>query len=113
LKAARSFPSAFGRAPPFRGRGRAPPLQLDLYHTQITEGDLERKIRSLAGRFAHVQIAGNPHRNEPDTGEVDYAYLLDLLDETGYAGRIGCEYRPRAGTLAGLGWTERYLRSPG
>ncbi len=84
-------------------------LQLDLYHAQISEGDLERKIRTLNGRFAHVQIAGNPHRHEPDSGEVDYAYLLDVLDEIGYAGWIGCEYRPRGETRAGLQWTRRYL----
>jgi 2-dehydrotetronate isomerase len=85
-------------------------LQLDLYHTQITEGDLERKIRALAGRFAHVQIAGNPHRNEPNTGEVNYDYILGVLDDAGYDGWIGCEYRPRATTPAGLAWAERYLR---
>jgi hydroxypyruvate isomerase len=84
-------------------------LQLDLYHTQISEGDLERRIRALAGRYAHVQIAGNPHRNEPDTGEVRYDYLLPVLDEVGYAGWVGCEYRPRAGTSAGLAWAARYL----
>jgi 2-dehydrotetronate isomerase len=84
-------------------------LQLDLYHTQITEGDLERKIRALEGRFAHVQIAGNPHRNEPDTGEVDYHYILGVLDDAGYDGWIGCEYRPRTTTSAGLAWADRYL----
>jgi hydroxypyruvate isomerase len=84
-------------------------LQLDLYHTQISEGDLERKIRQLHGRFAHVQIAGNPHRHEPDSGEVDYDYLLDVLDGIDYAGWIGCEYRPRSDTRAGLPWTRRYL----
>ncbi|MBD5657815.1 MAG: TIM barrel protein, partial [Candidatus Eremiobacteraeota bacterium] len=68
-------------------------LQLDLYHTPISEGDLERRIRSLDGRFAHVQIAGNPWRREPDEGEVNYAYLLAVLDEIGYDGWVGCEYR--------------------
>ena len=83
-------------------------LQFDLYHCQIMEGDLARHIRDLAGRFAHVQIAGVPERCEPDVGEVNYAYVLDLLDETGYAGWVACEYRPRAGTLAGLGWAKRW-----
>ena len=83
-------------------------LQLDLYHAQVTEGDLARKIRDLAGRYAHVQIAGNPDRHEPDEGEIDYHYLLALLDAAGYTGWVGCEYRPRAGTLAGLGWAQRY-----
>ena len=83
-------------------------LQLDLYHCQIMEGDLARHIRELAGRFAHVQIAGVPDRHEPDTGEVNHAYVLDLLDSTGYSGWVGCEYRPKAGTLAGLGWARRW-----
>ncbi|HVM77808.1 MAG TPA: 2-oxo-tetronate isomerase [Stellaceae bacterium] len=83
-------------------------LQFDLYHCQIMEGDLARHVRALAGRFAHVQIAGVPDRNEPDIGEVNFPYLLDLLDETGYDGWVGCEYRPRAGTLAGLGWARRW-----
>jgi 2-dehydrotetronate isomerase len=83
-------------------------LQLDLYHCQIMEGNLARHIRDLAGRFAHVQIAGVPDRHEPDIGELNYPYLLDLLDETGYSGWVGCEYRPRAGTLTGLGWARRW-----
>jgi len=87
-------------------------LQLDLYHCQIMEGDLARHIRDLAGRFAHVQIAGVPERHEPDTGEVNYPYVLDLLDETGYSGWVGCEYRPKAGTLAGLGWARAWGISP-
>jgi len=87
-------------------------LQLDLYHCQIMEGDLARHIRDLAGRFGHVQIAGVPERHEPDTGEVNYEYVLGLLDETGYAGWVGCEYRPKAGTLAGLGWARAWGISP-
>src|SRR5579871_2345054 len=87
-------------------------LQFDLYHCQIMEGDLARHVRDLAGRFAHVQIAGVPDRHEPDIGEVNYAYLLDLLDETGYAGWVGCEYGPKAGTVAGLGWARRWLPVP-
>jgi hydroxypyruvate isomerase len=79
-------------------------LQLDLYHCQITEGDLAIHIRRLFGRYAHVQIAGVPERHEPDRGEINYSYLFDLLDEIGYDGWIGCEYRPAAGTLAGLVW---------
>jgi hydroxypyruvate isomerase len=84
-------------------------LQLDLYHAQISEGDLDRKIRALAPLTAHVQIAGNPARHEPNIGEVNYEYLLSVLDEVGYAGWIGCEYRPSAETVAGLGWAKRYL----
>jgi 2-dehydrotetronate isomerase len=84
-------------------------LQLDLYHAQISEGDLEYKIRALSALTAHVQIAGNPARHEPDIGEVNYRYLLGVLDEVGYAGWIGCEYRPAVETTAGLGWAKPYL----
>jgi hydroxypyruvate isomerase len=83
-------------------------LQLDLYHCQIMEGDLATHIRRLAGEYAHVQIAGVPDRHEPDQGEVNYPYLLELLDENGYDGWVGLEYRPRADTRAGLGWAERW-----
>ncbi len=84
-------------------------LQLDLYHAQISEGDLEHKIRSLAAHTAHVQIAGNPARHEPNVGEVNYAYLLGVLDEVGYDGWIGCEYRPAGATVAGLDWAKPYF----
>jgi hydroxypyruvate isomerase len=83
-------------------------LQLDLYHVQIMEGDLAHRIRALAGRYPHIQIAGNPGRHEPDVGEVNYPFLFDLLDEIGYAGWIGCEYRPKGETRAGLGWATSY-----
>ena len=83
-------------------------LQLDLYHCQITEGDLATHIRNLAGSYEHVQIAGVPDRHEPDQGEVNYSYLLGLLDEVGYAGWVGCEYRPVAETRAGLAWAQRW-----
>jgi len=83
-------------------------LQLDLYHVQIMEGDLAHRIRALAGRYPHIQIAGNPGRHEPDIGEINYPFLFDLLDEIGYAGWIGCEYRPQGETAAGLGWAARY-----
>jgi len=83
-------------------------LQLDLYHVQIMEGDLAYRIRALAGQYPHVQIAGNPGRQEPDIGEINYPFLFDLLDEIGYSGWIGCEYRPKGETKAGLGWARRY-----
>jgi hydroxypyruvate isomerase len=83
-------------------------LQLDLYHCQIMEGDLAAHVRRLAGRYAHVQIAGVPERHEPDRGEVNYDYLLPLLDEVGYDGWVGCEYRPAGDTRAGLGWARRW-----
>lgn len=83
-------------------------LQLDLYHCQIMEGDLAIHLRELAGRYAHIQIAGVPERHEPDRGEVNYPYLFDLLDALGYTGWVGCEYHPANGTLAGLGWARRW-----
>ena len=82
-------------------------VQMDFYHAQIVEGDLAIKFRKYIGNIGHVQIAGVPDRHEPDTGEVNYAYLLRMLDETGYAGWVGCEYRPRRSTEEGLGWMRR------
>jgi hydroxypyruvate isomerase len=84
-------------------------VQMDLYHCQIVEGDLAAKIRRYLPGVGHVQIAGVPQRHEPDLGEVNYPFLFALLDELGYDGWIGCEYRPRAGTSAGLGWARPYL----
>lgn len=85
-------------------------LQLDLYHCQISEGDLATRIRANADLTAHVQIAGVPHRHEPDSGEVNYPFLFDVLDKTGFKGFVGCEYRPRARTEDGLAWFEAYRR---
>ncbi|MFM9916863.1 MAG: 2-oxo-tetronate isomerase [Rhizobacter sp.] len=82
-------------------------VQMDLFHCQIMEGDLTSRLRRHIDGIGHIQIAGVPQRHEPDIGEVNYPYLFDLLDELGYAGHVGCEYRPRAGTTAGLGWWQR------
>jgi hydroxypyruvate isomerase len=79
-------------------------VQMDLYHCQIVEGDLASRIRQYLPGVGHMQIAGVPHRHEPDLGEVNYPFLFSLLDELGYEGWIGCEYRPRGKTSAGLGW---------
>ncbi|WP_342619462.1 2-oxo-tetronate isomerase [Rhodoferax sp. GW822-FHT02A01] len=90
-------------------------VQMDLYHCQIVEGDLAMKLRHYlpTGRVGHLQIAGVPQRNEPDLGEINHDYLFALLDELGYAGWIGCEYRPAnkeaGGTSAGLGWFAPYV----
>lgn len=86
-------------------------VQMDLYHCQIMEGDLSRRIERHVAGIGHVQIAGVPDRHEPDLGEVNYPHLFELLDRLGYAGHIGCEYRPRAGTRAGLGWLQPYLKA--
>ena len=79
-------------------------IQMDFYHMQVMEGDLETKLRKYASHCGHVQIAGAPQRHEPDTGEVRYTHLFDVLDEIGYSGWIGCEYRPAGKTVDGLGW---------
>jgi hydroxypyruvate isomerase len=88
-------------------------LQLDLYHCQIMEGDLARHIREFADITAHVQIAGVPERHEPDLGEVNYPYLFAVLDELGYGGWVGCEYRPKGRTEDGLGWFAPWRRRRG
>ena len=80
---------------------------MDLFHCQVAEGDLAMRIRKYLAepsRVGHFQIAGVPGRHEPDTGEVRYEFLFDLLDELGYQGWIGCEYTPASGTSAGLAW---------
>jgi len=79
-------------------------LQFDLYHAQIVDGDLTRRIERQVGLTGHVQIAGVPDRHEPDAGELAITHLLATLDRVGYAGWVGCEYRPRGQTEAGLGW---------
>jgi len=79
-------------------------LQFDLYHAQIMQGDLATRLRTLFDSIAHIQAASVPLRNEPDSGEVNYPYLFGLLDELGYRGWVGCEYRPRASTSEGLEW---------
>ena len=84
-------------------------VQMDLYHCQIVEGDVATKLRAYlpTGRVGHLQIAGVPERHEPDLGEVNYPYLFDVVDALGWDGWIGCEYRPKAATSAGLGWLRR------
>ena len=86
-------------------------LQLDLYHCQITGGDIVRTIERTIDRIAHVQIAGVPDRAEPSSGELAYGVVLARLDALGYRGFVGCEYAPARGTLAGLGWAAPYLES--
>jgi len=84
-------------------------LQFDLYHAQIMEGDLTRRLETLMPRIAHIQIAGVPERHEPDTGEVNYPHLFGVLGRLGYEGFVGCEYRPAGRTEDGLGWLRRAL----
>jgi hydroxypyruvate isomerase len=79
-------------------------LQFDIFHRQILHGDVAMALRRLLPVIGHVQVAAVPDRHEPGTGELNDAYLFALLDDLGYQGFIGCEYVPRAGTWAGLGW---------
>jgi len=83
-------------------------LQYDVYHMQVMEGNLIRTLRAHLDRIGHIQIADPPGRNEPGTGEVNFANLFRALDEAGYAGWVGCEYRPSRDTVSSLGW----LRHP-
>ena len=79
-------------------------LQYDIYHMQRMEGELAATIKANLARIRHIQLADNPGRFEPGTGEINYRYLLGMLDDIGYAGWVGCEYKPQAGTAEGLGW---------
>lgn len=83
-------------------------LQFDYYHAQITEGDVSMLMRDSIDSIGHIQIASVPGRNEPDTGELSYPYVLAELDAAGYRGWVGCEYRPAGETTAGLGWLAAY-----
>ncbi len=82
-------------------------VQYDFYHAQRMEGELGATLSKHLDRIGHIQIADNPGRNEPGTGEINYRWLFNHLDTIGYAGWIGCEYKPASGTVAGLGWREQ------
>ena len=84
-------------------------LQYDIYHMQIMEGDLAPTIQKNLARIPHLQLADNPGRNEPGTGEINYPFLFQFLDSLGYEGWIGCEYKPKTTTNDGLGWIKSYL----
>ena len=79
-------------------------LQFDLYHAQVMEGDLARTLETMLPRIGHIQLADNPGRHEPGTGEINFPFLLRRLDELGYAGWIGCEYQPSGRTEDSFGW---------
>lgn len=85
-------------------------MQMDIYHMQVMEGDLANCLKRYASHCGHIQIAGCPERHEPDTGEVRYEYLFRGLDEMGYAGWLGCEYRPAGKTTDGLLWLSAATR---
>lgn len=86
-------------------------LQFDVYHTQIMDGDIIRRIERLKGAYGHVQIAGVPDRHEPDTGELNYPEIFAAFDRAGFEGHLGCEYNPRGRTEDGLGWAAPWLRA--
>ncbi|WP_106477367.1 2-oxo-tetronate isomerase [Phytohalomonas tamaricis] len=85
-------------------------VQMDFYHTQIMDGDIWKTYQRYRDTVGHIQIAGVPERHEPDSGEVNYAWLFAQLDAQGYDGWIGCEYKPRGETVAGLDWFAPYRR---
>jgi hydroxypyruvate isomerase len=82
-------------------------VQYDIYHAQRMEGELAATLQKHLARIAHIQLADNPGRNEPGSGEINYAFLFRHLDRIGYDGWIGCEYKPAGTTEAGLGWRQR------
>jgi hydroxypyruvate isomerase len=82
-------------------------VQYDIYHAQRYEGELAATMTKVLARIGHIQLADNPGRNEPGTGEINYAFLFKHLDRIGYTGWIGCEYKPATTTEAGLGWRQQ------
>ena len=82
-------------------------LQFDVYHVQVTEGDITKRMEQFMPVIAHMQIADVPARNEPGTGEIGWPFVFARMDALGYQGWVGCEYRPAGATEAGLGWLKR------
>ncbi|WP_024303691.1 hydroxypyruvate isomerase [Pseudogulbenkiania sp. MAI-1] len=85
-------------------------IQYDIYHAQRMEGELAGTIAKHLPRIAHIQLADNPGRHEPGSGEINYPWLLRHIDGLGYSGWIGCEYKPAADTREGLGWITALTR---
>ncbi|MBA7479199.1 Hydroxypyruvate isomerase [subsurface metagenome] len=88
-------------------------LQYDIYHMQVMEGNLTRTIRDNLARIAHIQLADNPGRHEPGTGEINFTNLFRFIDEAGYEGWLGCEYQPAGVTEDGLEWIKPYFEEGG
>ncbi len=86
-------------------------LQFDIYHRQIVHGDVTMALRAMMPLIGHIQIASVPSRNEPAGEELNYPFLFDELDRLGYAGFVGCEYRPKGKTVDGLGWFAPYAKA--
>ena len=85
-------------------------VQYDIYHAQRMEGELAATIAQHLQRIGHMQLADNPGRHEPGTGEINFTFLFDHLDRLGYSGWIGCEYKPTTTTAAGLGWVKPFIQ---
>jgi hydroxypyruvate isomerase len=85
-------------------------VQYDIYHAQRMEGELAATMQKQLARIGHIQLADNPGRNEPGTGEINYPFLFAHLDRIGYKGYIGCEYKPATSTEAGLAWHQPFVR---
>ena len=85
-------------------------LQFDIYHCQTAQGDVSRRLEALMPVIDHMQLADVPGRHEPGTGEIGWGHVLRRIDELGYGGWIGCEYKPAAETTAGLGWVKPFLK---
>ncbi|MEO5732117.1 MAG: hydroxypyruvate isomerase [Rubrivivax sp.] len=85
-------------------------VQYDIYHAQRSEGELAATLEKYLSRIGHIQVADNPGRHEPGSGEINYSFLFSHLDRIGYAGYVGCEYKPAGATEAGLGWLEQARR---
>ncbi len=83
-------------------------LQFDVYHCQVTEGDVSKRLEAFMPVIGHIQIADVPARNEPGTGELGWEFLFRRIDALGYGGWVGCEYRPAGATVAGLGWRKMF-----
>lgn len=83
-------------------------LQFDIYHCQVTEGDVTKRMTEFMPVIAHMQIADVPDRHEPGTGEIGWEFVFRHIDSLNFNGWVGCEYRPAGETNAGLAWRERY-----
>ena len=83
-------------------------IQYDIYHMQRMEGELTNTMTQWADKIGHLQIADNPHRGEPGTGEINYEYLFTVIENSDYNGWVGCEYKPQTTTEAGLRWMDPY-----
>jgi hydroxypyruvate isomerase len=83
-------------------------IQYDFHNAQLMEGRITRTLEANIARIRHMQIAGLPDRTPPDEGEMNHRYLFELIDRLGYQGWVGCEYRPKSGTLGSLGWAKPY-----